>query len=126
MKKMLKTLTIAVMAMAIIIPTLSLPALAGTSNLDLGINVASNIGLGAANPKDVAVNIIHIVLGFLGLIAVIMILIGGFKWMTAGGNEDSVGEAKKIIIAAVIGLVIILAAWAITNFVITEFLNAMT
>jgi len=107
------------MALTIIVPTM--PALA----LDLGINAAENIGLGAANPKDVAVNIIHIVLGFLGLLAVIMILIGGFKWMTAGGNEDQVGEAKKIIIAAVIGLLIIIASWAITNFVITQFLGAM-
>jgi hypothetical protein len=45
--------------------------------------------------------------------------------MTAAGNEDSVADAKKILIAAVIGLVIILAAWAITNFVITQFLGAM-
>jgi hypothetical protein len=113
------------MAMTIIVPALSLPALVSASSLDLGLNAGNNIGLGAADPKVVAVNIIHIVLGFLGLIAVIMILIGGFKWMTAGGNEDQVGEAKNIIVAAVIGLLVILAAWAITNFVITQFLGAM-
>jgi hypothetical protein len=119
MKKIFKTLLIVAMAMAIIMPIM--PVLA----IELGTNAGSSIGLGAADPKVVAVNIIHIVLGFLGLLAVIMILIGGFKWMTAGGNEDSVAEAKKIIIAAVIGLLIILASWAITNFVITQFLGAM-
>jgi|WetSurMetagenome_2_1015567.scaffolds.fasta_scaffold19938_3 hypothetical protein len=119
MKKTLKTLVIAAMALAIIMPIMPVMA------LDLGTNAANSIGLGAADPKVVAVNIIHIVLGFLGLLAVIMILIGGFKWMTAAGNEDSIAEAKKILIAAIIGLLIILASWAITNFVITQFLNAM-
>jgi hypothetical protein len=119
MKKIFKTLIIAAMALAITMPVM--PVLA----LDLGTNAANDIGLGAADPKIVAVNIIHIVLGFLGLLAVIMILIGGFKWMTAAGNEDSIAEAKKILIAAIIGLVIILASWAITSFVITQFLGAM-
>jgi len=47
-----------------------------------------------------------------------MILYAGFQWMTAGGNEDKVSSAKKIISAAVVGLIIILLAWAIVNFVL--------
>ena len=47
-----------------------------------------------------------------------MILIGGFQWMTAAGNEEKVEKAKKIISAAIVGLIIILLAWAIVNFVI--------
>jgi hypothetical protein len=46
----------------------------------------------------------------LGVIAVILVLWGGFKWMTAAGNEDGITEAKKLMGAGVIGLVIILAA----------------
>ncbi|MFA5107528.1 MAG: hypothetical protein WC497_04350 [Patescibacteria group bacterium] len=61
--------------------------------------------------------IIQWVLGFLALVAVIMIIYGGFIWLTAAGNEERVGQAKKIISAAIIGLVIILLAWAITWFV---------
>ncbi|MFW5888708.1 MAG: hypothetical protein ACOCVY_03255, partial [Patescibacteria group bacterium] len=62
--------------------------------------------------------------GFLGILAVVIILIGGFKWMTAAGNEDKVGEAKKIIVAGVIGLVIILASWGIATFVLEQLMGA--
>jgi glucose uptake protein GlcU len=56
-------------------------------------------------------------LGILGIIALIIILIGGFKWMTAQGNEEGVTEAKKTISAGIIGLVIIFFAYAIVMFV---------
>jgi len=72
--------------------------------------------------RIIIVRLINFALSFLGLIAVILILWGGFKWMTAGGNDDQVGEAKKIIIAAVIGLAIIMSAYAITQF----FVNALS
>ena len=74
--------------------------------------------------KGTIANIINIVLGFLGIVAVIIILAGGFKWMTAGGNEDGVGEAKKMITGGVIGLVVIFAAWAIANFVLSSLQSA--
>jgi len=54
------------------------------------------------------------------LIAVVIILIGGFRWMTAGGNEDKVGQARKTIFAGIIGLAIILFAWGITIFVVQQ------
>ncbi len=60
--------------------------------------------------------IINIVLGFLGLIALVLFIIGGFQWMTSGGNEDKTSAAKKLMISAVVGLVIILAAAIISNF----------
>jgi amino acid transporter len=62
--------------------------------------------------------IIKIVLSFLGLIAVIIIIMGGFKWMTSGGNESKVEEAKKLMIAGIIGLAIVILAYAIANFII--------
>lgn len=73
----------------------------------------------------VIIRLINFALTFLGLIAVILILWGGFKWMTAGGNDEQVGEAKKIIIAAVIGLAIIMSAYAIANFFITSIGSAI-
>jgi len=81
----------------------------------------SDVGLGQTQDlKGSIANIINIVLGFLGIVAVIIILAGGFKWMTAGGNEDKVAEARQMIIQGIIGLVVIFAAWAIASFVIAN------
>ncbi|HBU28033.1 TPA: hypothetical protein DEB00_02870 [Candidatus Uhrbacteria bacterium] len=81
-------------------------------------------GLGQANLKSTIGNIINVLLGFLGIVAVLIILYGGAIWMTAGGTETKVQKAQQIIVAGAIGLAIILSAYAITNFVITEFINA--
>ena len=87
-------------------------------------DIESNIGLGSDNPQVMASKIINVVLGFLGIIAVAVILIGGFKWMTAGGNDDKVGEGRKWIISGVIGLAIVLAAWGIAKFVLEQLIGA--
>ena len=62
--------------------------------------------------------IINIVLGLLGLITLIIIIYSGFEWMTAGGNTEKIDSAKNRMIAAVIGLAIILGAAVLTNFVL--------
>lgn len=69
-------------------------------------------------------SIINVALGLLGIIAVVIILYAGFQWMTAGGNEEKVTEAKGRIIQGVIGLAIIMSAYAIANFVITQLSTA--
>jgi hypothetical protein len=89
-----------------------------------GDDFSDSTGLGQADLKETIGNLIRVFLGFLGVIAVIIVLLGGFKWMTASGNEDKVGEAKKMLIAGVIGLAIILAAYAISTFVIESILTA--
>jgi len=79
--------------------------------------------LGNSSPEDLAIATINWVLGILALIAVVMILIGGFRWMTAGGNEEKVEGAKKLLIAALIGLVIILASWGLAVYAINNLLD---
>ena len=120
-----------VLAALILMPVFTLAltnvALADANNLLWGeqqANVQTATGLGNEDPRTMAGSVIRILLGFLGIIAVIIILYGGFKWMTAAGNEDQVGQAKKMIGAGVIGLVIILAAFAIANFVVNALYNA--
>ena len=48
--------------------------------------------------------IINIVLGFIGLITLIIVIVAGIQWMTSGGNEEKITAAKKRIISGVIGL----------------------
>lgn len=83
-----------------------------------------NTGLGEADLKETIANLIYVALGFLGVIAVIIMLLGGFKWMVAGGNDEKVAEAKKLIIAGIIGLAIILSSYAIASFVISAIVGA--
>jgi len=111
----------------------ALPALADLSPIvnpwgDPGIqnNIQTNTGLGMKDPRAIAALLINILLGFLGIIAVVLILFAGFKWMTAGGNEEDVAGAKKMLIAGVIGLIIIIAAFAIANFVLSSIQGAVT
>jgi len=82
-------------------------------------------GLQKADLKTTIGKLLKVALGFLGIIAVIIVLVGGFKYMTAGGSEEKVGDAKKWIISGIIGLAIILSAYAITTFALTSFTNAI-
>ena len=67
--------------------------------------------------------IINVVLGVLGLIAVIVIIIGGFTYITSSGDAAKVTKAKNTILYGIIGLVIALLAFAIVNFVLKEVFN---
>lgn len=111
------------------IVTMGILLMGAVHGLDVVPDSAANLEIGNASPEDMVVSIINWILGILALIAVVMILVGGFKWMTAGGNEEKTEGAKKLLIAALIGLVIILAAWGISVYVINnilDFTNATT
>jgi len=120
MNKIIKhALVVATLAL-MVVPVFALALQANAGDVDFGLNEAANIGLPntSQDPKEAAVNIVRYLMTFLGIIAVIVILYGGFLWLTAGGNEDRVGSAKKTIIAGCIGLVIIIAAYAIVTIVV--------
>lgn len=120
MNKIIKhALVVATLAL-MVVPVFELALQANAGDVDFGLNEAANIGLPntSQDPKEAAVNIVRYLMTFLGIIAVIVILYGGFLWLTAGGNEDRVGSAKKTIIAGCIGLVIIIAAYAIVTIVV--------
>ena len=57
-----------------------------------------------------------------GLLSVVMIIIGGLRYVVSGGNANSVTAAKNTILYAIVGLVIALLAYAIVNFVLTIFM----
>ncbi|OGY44694.1 MAG: hypothetical protein A3J62_01155 [Candidatus Buchananbacteria bacterium RIFCSPHIGHO2_02_FULL_38_8] len=95
------------------------PALA-----QFGVEYGTATGLGTKDIREGVMSVVNVLLGFLGIVAIIIILWGGFRWMTAGGNEEKVGEAKKIITAGIIGLVIIFIAYALAAFIITQLITA--
>ncbi|MEK7131694.1 MAG: hypothetical protein AAB797_03105 [Patescibacteria group bacterium] len=93
---------------------------------DLGIQYGAATGLGNKDIRVTIASIIRIAMGLLGIVAVVIVLIGGFKWMTAGGNEEGISEAKSWIFAGIIGLAIILSAYALATYVINSLVTATT
>ncbi|MBU1037114.1 pilin [Patescibacteria group bacterium] len=77
-------------------------------------------------PAETVATIIIYVLGFIGLIFLAVTIFSGFQWMTAGGNEEKISEAKKRLQYAVIGLLVILAAYTITIFVSRALIHSTT
>jgi TRAP-type C4-dicarboxylate transport system permease small subunit len=68
--------------------------------------------------------IINIAMLFLGIIAVGIIIFAGFKWMTAGGQEEKISSAKRTLKNGVIGLVIVLSSWGIATFILDRVVNS--
>lgn len=78
---------------------------------------------GAGYKTDVSVEsmiglIITTVLTFVGVVFLILAIYGGYLWMMARGNDEQVEKAKKTITNAIIGLVVVLAAYAISWYIV--------
>lgn len=82
--------------------------------------IGNNLALGNKSPIATVTSLINTAMIFLGVIAVGIILLAGFKWMTAGGGEEKITEAKKLMAAGVVGIVIILSAWGIAQFILSK------
>jgi magnesium-transporting ATPase (P-type) len=108
------------------VPQLALAQNTLTPDEVLNPQVGTATGLGTTDIRITVARIIRVAMSLLGIVAVVIVLIGGFTWMTAGGDEEKVGTAKKYIYSGVIGLAIILSAYAIANFVITQLVSATT
>ena len=84
----------------------------------------SSLALSGGDIRVVAAKIIRVVLGLLGIILLGIILYGGYVFMTAGGSEEKITQARKILINGVIGLAIIMSAFTIVSFVINSLSSA--
>jgi hypothetical protein len=86
-----------------------------------GANTTTDKSAQKVDLKDRLKDIVNILLFVLGAIAVIIIVIGGLRYVLSGGDANAVKGAKDTILYAVVGLIIALLAYAIVNFVITQF-----
>jgi len=93
---------------------------------DLGINQVNNtINLASADPRVIVARIIQIALSLLGVIALVLIMYAGYTWMTSDGDAEKIKSAQAILRNAIIGLIIILSAWAITTFILSKLVDAI-
>ena len=82
----------------------------------------SIFGTGGLNSSqslsDLVANVIRILLIFAGVIAIVFVIIGGYQYVVSGGNEETAEKGKKTLINAIIGIVVIVLAYAIINVIV--------
>jgi len=120
--KIVKLIFLTVLAVFVFLPIVSYAGpltdsddIIGSMN-DAGRKSGFSVGAQDQLPTMIA-TIIKAGLGLLGIIFIVLLVLAGFNWMTAAGDEEKVTKAKNTITRAVIGLIIIIAAYAITVFV---------
>ena len=116
MKKFLAALSLGALAV------IAHPVSAQLINSDTASNFTNDVGTAAGFQSltigFVIATIIQASLSLLALIFMILAVLAGFRWMTAAGNEEQITKAQDTLKAAIVGLVIVLAAWSITYFVL--------
>jgi hypothetical protein len=109
-----------------------MPVVAQNSVLKEAATLLNNVGEAAYGVKEapklpaVVGKIINIFLSILGILFVVLLVYGGYLWMTSYGDEKKVTKAKSLITDATIGLIIILIAYAVASFVVTSLETATT
>ena len=111
------------------LPVIS-PALADSTLINsqtlLQESTAGNYGSKPRDIKVVIVSIIKVILTFLAILVVVLMIAAGFKYMMSQGNETKMKEALGQIQALAVGLIIILAAWGITSYLLKWIVCATT
>jgi len=134
-KKLKSWLNVFFLTLILVVPGLVFAA--STTILTEGASPLERLNKAAAvsGPyKDEATNIslasilgivINTALSILGVIFIFIVIIAGYKWMTAQGNEDQVTKAKDSVTRATIGLIVVISSYAIWTFIKTVFIKTI-
>lgn len=117
MKKILVTL---LSLLILVVPMIGLHAAGlGDAGKKLDASAAGTglVGGSAGSLEGIISNIIKIALSLLGTIFFVLTIYAGYIWMTAGGSEEKIDKAREILRASIIGIAIVLGAYAITAFI---------
>lgn len=104
-------LMVGALALTSVLPVAS-AAILGTGDNPAEVSAATG---GETSLRQLVLRIVNYFLTFLGIVAVIMVIYGGVTYVTAGGADEAVGKAKKIIMYALIGIIIVLLSFALVN-----------
>jgi cysteine-rich repeat protein len=89
---------------------------------DFGLTeIGEQSGLGNESLVVTIARIIRVIIGVIGLVLLGLVLYAGWLWLTAAGDSEKIAKAKKILISAVIGLIIIFSSFALASFIINMF-----
>ena len=131
-QKIKKFIFVTIASLTILAPGL-VPGIAGvaaansiTDSLCTGSNIAAsggNTNCTTSNSTDsiykLASKVVNIFSVIVGIVAVVMVIFGGFKYITSGGDSNSISGAKNTLIYAIIGLIIVALAQFIVHFVLS-------
>lgn len=104
------------------VPITTLAAL--NTNLEKAGGQIKTAGKGGLPLPELIGGLINAFLSVLGLIFVVLVVYAGYLWMTAGGDVAKVDKSKKLLGQAVIGMIIVVAAYAIASFVVDRISDA--
>lgn len=91
---------------------------------DSSRTLATTTLLGTKDPAYIVFTVVNTGLIFLGMITVIIVIAAGFMWIFAGGVEEKITKAKDLLKGAVIGLVIVLMSYGLSQYVFTVLVKA--
>ena len=132
LKKINRLTVIIILGLALLLPQITLaqskPA-DGFYGLDqtaenAGITVPEGNASAEANLQFMVGRIINYLFGLVGVIALTVVLVGGYLWMTGLGNEEKIGKAKKLIINGINGLIVMFLAYALVYVILFALENA--
>ena len=110
--------TISLMAFSYAVPVMAATGDLTSPDANSLDQINDSAGLGGKNIYQIVGSLIKTARNIIGLIAICLVIYGGFKWMTAGGSEENVEEAKKILYSGAIGMVVIFSAYGLTKLVL--------
>ncbi|MBU1165272.1 hypothetical protein KKA15_07015 [Patescibacteria group bacterium] len=115
-----------VVLLTFVLATVFLFAVASSAlALDVGLDTLSISGLSTLDIRIIIGRIIQVALGLAGIIVFILVVYGGFVWMTSRGQPERIDYAKRILTNATVGLLIILLSLSIVTFVINLLQKAL-
>ena len=121
MKRYRKTLVAAVLSLAVaavaVVMPIALPS--ASAQFKSGLDAARTDEMSTKPIGTTIGEVVNIFLYFVGAVAVIVVIWGGFQYVTSSGDSQKATTAKNTIMYAVIGLVVAIFAYAIVNFVLT-------
>lgn len=116
------------LAVSAVVPVPAAQAVAGDCNVSGGLASGKNCAAPSGNAGEASLfgeggifqTVVNILLFIVGAIAVIMLVIGGIRYVVSGGDQSAVTSAKNTILYAIVGIVVAFLAWAAVDFVITQ------
>ena len=129
-KLAIKSLFILALGVLLLLPKIALlettPPAGGTESAESAARrglgtAASDTGLqGRPGISQTVGTVITAIIGFVGIIFLVLIIAGGLMWMTAGGAEEKIGKATKLMVNSTIGIILVMLSYAIVNFVMNK------